>query len=87
MFFYFLGILSVAASAKVHRMNNRLPGDVEEWVNQMNEVEETKDEMFHSKVETRSDCSIVVTLWKKMGKETILDPQNVAPMGCCSTKK
>lgn len=60
-----------------------LPANVGDMADAVNgqDVEQSSD------TKTPSDCSIVVTLWKKMGKETVLDPETVSPTGCCMTSK
>ena len=90
MFFSHLIFLAVAVYARVHRMI-RVPNDVERWVDQINQDKLANGRVSHkrkklnSKAQKPSDCSIVITLWKKMGKETTLDPETVAPTGCCRT--
>jgi hypothetical protein len=75
---------------------NTLPGDVAEWFDQINREKgdvgpQSKLDMnvqdSASNGDNPSDCSIVVTLWKKMGKESNLDPKTVSPTGCCMTSK
>ncbi len=130
--FFQLTLLCLTVSARI-RQTDRLPLDVEEWINQANLEDETVGDLSGSKFQTLaeesdilpsdvkewieqineekdiewpsklepsdsplidingqngpSDCSIVVTLWKKMGKETTLDPKTVSPTGCCMTSK
>lgn len=47
------------------------------------EILPSQAQLSAEKVGRPSDCSIAVSLWKKMGKETALDPNTISPTGCC----
>jgi hypothetical protein len=80
----------------VQNEEQTLPDDVAAWIEQINR--DRGNVGSHSKLDRNvqdrvqngefpSDCSVVVTLWKKMGGKTKLDPKTVCPTDCCMTSK
>ena len=65
----------------------RLPNDVQEWLDQMNHDSSATQLSASSKVEYESDCSVVVSLWEKMGKTTMFDSISIDADGCCDYNK